>query len=157
MLKWAIINKNSCLSQSIWNRQVNCKDDKSKSLGKSWRFRTRVTASMITYQYSKSDWSDVEKEEKKVSNDHVRNRSWYLRMLRTQHIRTHLLADLDTLPIVVSYISISVCIEEKEEVVVTTTTTNTTTMNILRSDRHDQQAKYLNVCTYKHRNDSCTK
>jgi hypothetical protein len=35
MLKWTIINKTYCVSQSIWNKQLNIKDDKTKTLGKS--------------------------------------------------------------------------------------------------------------------------
>jgi hypothetical protein len=32
MLKWTIINKTYCVSQSIWNKQLNIKDDKTKTL-----------------------------------------------------------------------------------------------------------------------------
>jgi len=101
MLKWTTVNKTYCCSQLIWNKQLNIKNDLTKTLGKS-RF---LNWQLDWLHADKTNLIDRKWEEKEegVSNDHVQDRSWYLRTLRTRHIHTHLFDDLDTSPIVVSH------------------------------------------------------
>jgi hypothetical protein len=129
MSRWPTTNSAYCLSEPIWYWQQNIDDKKktsSKIKLKKWQL-DRLHA----------DKTNRKKKKEKISNDHVRDRSWYLRMLRTRHICTFVGRSWQ----------IVYCRPWIFLITIRSHKNNNNNNNILRCK--NQQAKYLNDRTNK--------
>jgi hypothetical protein len=127
MSRWPTTNSAYCLSEPIcyWQQDI---DNKIKTSSK---------IKLEKWQLNRLHADKANRNEKKerISNDHGQDRSWYLRMLRTRHIRAF----------VGRFWQIVYCRQWVFHITIRSHKNNNN--KILRSK--NQQAKYLNDRTNK--------